>query len=167
MLIVGASSRLYLNVREIIHSLLKKGLYKIIISVKDGWYGPNSNVGYLDVKKDCFLIVDDEGVLEEMNFPDLYKKGCSLSTGGDGTFEVEVELEEISESPVDPEKQRVKEAREFFKNNPYSEDSEKEYVKKFLGNSYNQELEEILEIEKSKDMKNLVDSLKKQLDKNK
>lgn len=112
---------------------ISKGLYKIDLSVKNCWNGPNENYDFLEVEKDCYLKVSDIGHLDELGIKDeeIHKKGCLLGTGGDGDFAITVELTPIKSIPYNPYEKKLNEAKAFLAGKKYSDELSDEFYKKF------------------------------------
>lgn len=147
-----------------------KGKYQITLKIKDSWNGPNKQVQYLEAKRDAFLLVADalyKNEAKEIFYEpkNLYKKGCSISTGGDGEFEVEIILTPVKTIPEDPYKVLLKEANSFFKTRKYNEKTAQSFVKKFLQGSYCEEIEAILGKARSQHMEALLKNIDKLLKK--
>ena len=145
---------------------LSKGKYKVSLLVKNCWNGRVENYGFLDVKEKSFLNFDDAGIIDLDNEifvkeEDLHKQGCLLSTGGDGTFMVEVTLKKVSKIGKDPYQLLLKEAKEFFKKNKYSEETSKIFVDKFFKNVYYRKINEIIEKKRSQQIRKMLKDLKK------
>jgi len=68
---------------------LPKGKYQITLKLKKSWNGPNFNKNFIELKKDSYLKISDICPIDSEK---LYKKGCSLSTGGDGTFDLYIDI---------------------------------------------------------------------------
>ena len=140
---------------------LPAGKYKITLTVPDCWKGKTENYDFLDLKKDSFIAVADSNRLDDsITEQNLHKKGCFISTGGDGDFKVTVNVSSVSSIPYNPAKKRLKEATEFFNKNPYNDETTQIFIDKFLYNVYDPEIAKILASKKSDDMKEMLDSMK-------
>ena len=152
---------------------LPKGTYKIKLSVKDSWNGPNFSENYLVVKHDSFLSVDDgfykdpDAGEDAYENKELYKKGCALSTGGDGSFTVLVEVSKTTRIGQDPFKKTLKEAKNFlktrksFKNISFSDKDREAFGEKFCSKVYYREVNDLLILEEMKRLKKMIDRWKK------
>lgn len=142
---------------------LKKGKYKLALLVKNCWNGRVENYGFLDVSDNQYLSFGDSGILmindeDFIREEDLHKIGCTIGTGGDGSFNLYVKITPISRIGSDPYLKKLKLAKDFFKKRKYNEDSSKEFVKLFMSNCYYPSISDILDKERSKEMKKLLKS---------
>lgn len=145
---------------------LNKGKYKVYLLVKNCWNGRVENYGFLDVKEKSFLNFDDAGIIDLdkeifVKEETLHKQGCLLSTGGDGSFMVEVTISKVSKIGQDPYKALLKEAQGFFKKNKYSEENIQVFVDKFFKNVYYSKINEILEKKRSAQFKKMLKEMDK------
>jgi len=138
---------------------IKKGKYKIEMIVKNCWNGKVSNFNYLDVKKDSFIYFDD-GFLDKNDkvvYADfLFKKGCQLSTGGDGVFTLFYKISPLKKIGQDPFKILLKKAKIFFKKNKYSRKNSEKFSNIFLTNCYYYTIANIVQNEYRKDIQKLL-----------
>jgi hypothetical protein len=156
---------------------IKKGKYKITLTVEDCWRGRTTNYEYLDVKTDSYIAVGDSGAaflneneIENLDVSNIHKKGCFLSTGGDGRFKVDISVELVSKITENPHKALLNNAKVFFKTKEYNDETEKEFVEKFLHNCYSYLINDILmfkQLEKSKKMLQRLRSMSKEFGKKK
>lgn len=127
---------------------IKKGKYLIELTVKESWRGKTSNKSYLDVKKDSYLAIRDGFEFDDGNllsFSNSHKKGCVVSTGGDGEFSVSIKLTPCSKIGPDLYKEFLKKAKFFLKGKKYSTKLKHDFVKKFLHNAYDEEVDSLLQ----------------------
>lgn len=105
---------------------VEKGIYRIRISTHNHYLcsGKAVSESFINVKKDDVLLIGDIFHLTNEDFIDVFKeewdggansygKGVVLSTGGDGSFGVTIELERISAKPINNHKERLKKLNEF------------------------------------------------------
>jgi hypothetical protein len=155
---------------DLTHFPLKKGKYKITMIVKKSWNDyvvKNSN--YLDVKKDSTVCVSDGFYINDnpILVKTLYKRGCSISTGGDGEFTVEILISSVANIGKDPYKENLKKAKQFFKTHDFNDKNSLKFRNLFLKNEYHPDIMRILEKKRSLELKELLNEAKKILKGNK
>lgn len=140
---------------------IKKGKYKIKLFVSNCWNGATTNYDFLDVKKDSFIALSDGFALNksETKFAAVnnsHKRGCVVSTVGDGSFFVNVEITKIKRITYDPYRVLLSEAKQFFKNNKFSDETVKEYSDKFLRNASSEQLNKVVRSQQQKETRKLL-----------
>jgi len=115
---------------------VKKGKYKLHFRIPDCWDGEILMEAYLKVEKDDVLVLSDccywfnaeydyDWFSEEFDGgANMYGIGLYAGTGGDGSFNVEISLEEVKRAPANKYKKFVKKLEALKK------DYEKQYNKK-------------------------------------
>lgn len=143
---------------------IKKGKYKIVMTVKNCWNGKVSNFNFLDVKKDSFLYFSD-GFIDnnenEIKAETLFKKGCQLSTGGDGAFTLFYEIIAVKKIGQDPYLNLLKKAKVFFKKNKFSNENSTKFCDLFLSNCYYSQIVKIVENQRRKETQKILDEVEK------
>ena len=106
---------------------ISKGKYLIRISSPNTWDGRIYNEGFINVKNekdrlvigDCCYYLGEEFL--DMFWHDmdaganLYGKGVSLNTGGDGSFSLKLEIESLNRKPVNRYSNFLKKLKEYEK----------------------------------------------------
>lgn len=147
---------------------IAKGKYKISLKIADCWHGKTSVIGYLDSKKDQFVIIGDSGeqydVNQKVGVHNIHGKGIFLGTGGDGEFSATIEITKIKTIPINPYPQLLKEAKQFYKDHEYNDQNQEIFRKKFLSGAYDKKINEIAQKEYLKELNKMTDDARKVLD---
>ena len=151
---------------------VKKGKYMISLSIKeDAWKGKTlTSTNYLDIKKDSYINIDDGYYGYEdlqLDHKKFYKKGCFISTGSDGDFELEITLTPVKKLGKDPFKETLAKAKKFITKNKTkkADDISEQFIDMFLMPCYYEEINHLIANKRSKEMQKLLDTTDKLLPK--